>query len=191
MEHMWIYNVAFYFRDWVVKAIRSVLECLESLVIVHSCPDFQGTISFRQSAICEVHSSLQHCGDCHSGRDTFFPALICFLWYSRTTANAQKGFWDVNPFWGWQWWWGGGLIRCKDGLHWMYVFVLLSSSHTLSPSLPSFLSPLQSHQPPWLRFGTLDHIVFIWKYFSCICATRRGERDKGGEGEKHTLLCES
>lgn len=61
----------------------------------------------------------------------------------------------------------------------------------LPPSLPAFLSPLQSHQPPWLRFGTLDHIVFIWKYFSCICATRRGERDKGEEGEKHTLLCES
>lgn len=67
------------------------------------------------------------------------------------------------------------------------VCVLLSSSHTLLLSLP----PLQFHQPPWLRFGTLDHIVFIWKYFSCIRATQRGKRKKGGEGEKHTLLCES
>lgn len=67
------------------------------------------------------------------------------------------------------------------------VCVLLSSSHTLLLSLP----PLQSHQPPWLRFGTLDHIVFIWKYFSCIRATQRGKWKKGREGEKHTLLCES
>lgn len=50
------------------------------------------------------------------------------------------------------------------------------------------LTPLQSHQPPCLRFGTLNHIVFIWKYFSCISATLKGDEDKGEEG-KNTPCC--
>lgn len=73
----------------------------------------------------------------------------------------------------------------------MYVHAHMSLCSPEQLSHPSSLPSLQSHQPPWLRFGTLDHIVFIWKYFSCIRATQRGKRKKGEEGEKHTLLCES
>lgn len=51
------------------------------------------------------------------------------------------------------------------------------------------LTPPQSHQHSWLRFGTLDHIVFIWKYFSCISATLKGDEDKGQEGGKNTPCC--
>lgn len=50
------------------------------------------------------------------------------------------------------------------------------------------LTPLKSHQPPWLIFGTLNHIVFIWKNFSWISATPKGDEDKGKEG-KNTPCC--
>lgn len=57
----------------------------------------------------------------------------------------------------------------------------------------SALAPPHSPPPSFspgarLISGALNRIVFIWKYFSCISASRKGEQDKGKDG-KNTPCC--
>lgn len=51
------------------------------------------------------------------------------------------------------------------------------------------LKPLQSCQSSWFLFGSLNHIVFIWKYFSCISAMKIKEEMVKKKKKNHTPCC--
>lgn len=66
---------------------------------------------------------------------------------------------------------------------WQCICARMIACQSVRTSSPSLFSP-----GPCLIFGTLNHIVFIWKYFSCISASLKRDEDKGKEG-KNTPCC--